>query len=81
MPLLGCGYVGRSPCSDRSALPGDHSGIRQPAISRQVAAMEAAAGYPLFARALGGVRITAAGAAVIERGGACSAPSTRSTAI
>lgn len=41
-------------------------GYSQPAISRQVAAMEAAAGHALFARHAGGVHVTAAGAVVAE---------------
>jgi DNA-binding transcriptional LysR family regulator len=40
-------------------------GYSQPAISRQVAAMEAAAGYRLFAREVRGVSVTPAGAAVV----------------
>jgi DNA-binding transcriptional LysR family regulator len=44
-------------------------GYSQPAISRQVAAMEAAAGYPLFIREPRGVRVSAAGAIVIEHAG------------
>lgn len=44
-------------------------GYSQPAISRQVAAMERAAGHALFARHSGGVRVTAAGAAVVEHAG------------
>src|SRR5690349_10219068 len=42
-------------------------GYSQPAISRQVAAMEAAAGYPLFVREARGVSLTAAGVVVTER--------------
>jgi DNA-binding transcriptional LysR family regulator len=41
-------------------------GYSQPAISRQVAAMEAAVGYRLFARDVRGVSVTPAGAAVVE---------------
>lgn len=41
-------------------------GYSQPAISRQVAAMEAAAGYRLFARTVRGVSVTPAGAVVVE---------------
>jgi DNA-binding transcriptional LysR family regulator len=41
-------------------------GYSQPAISRQVAAMEAAAGYRLFARTVRGVSVTPAGALVVE---------------
>jgi DNA-binding transcriptional LysR family regulator len=44
-------------------------GYSQPAISRQVAAMEAAAGYPLFIREPRGVRVSAAGAIVVEHAG------------
>jgi DNA-binding transcriptional LysR family regulator len=44
-------------------------GYSQPAISRQVAAMEAAAGYPLFIREPRGVRVSAAGAVVVEHAG------------
>lgn len=44
-------------------------GYSQPAISRQVAAMEAAAGYPLFIREARGVRVTPAGATVVEHAG------------
>jgi DNA-binding transcriptional LysR family regulator len=44
-------------------------GFSQPAISRQVAAMEAAAGYPLFVREPRGVRVSAAGAVVVEHAG------------
>jgi DNA-binding transcriptional LysR family regulator len=44
-------------------------GYSQPAISRQVAAMEAAAGYPLFVREPRGVRVSAAGAVVVEHAG------------
>src|SRR5438067_2914031 len=44
-------------------------GYSQPAISRQVAAMEAAAGYPLFIREGGGVRVSPAGAVVVEHAG------------
>ncbi|GAS96692.1 LysR family transcriptional regulator [Mycolicibacterium canariasense] len=40
-------------------------GYSQPAISRQVAAMEAAVGYRLFAREVRGVSLTPAGAAVV----------------
>lgn len=40
-------------------------GYSQPAISRQVAAMEAATGTPLFVRETRGVRLSAAGGAVI----------------
>ncbi|BBY77998.1 LysR family transcriptional regulator [Mycolicibacterium parafortuitum] len=41
-------------------------GYSQPAVSRQVAAMEAAVGYRLFARAVRGVSLTPAGTVVIE---------------
>ncbi|WNG89588.1 LysR family transcriptional regulator [Mycobacterium sp. ITM-2016-00317] len=41
-------------------------GYSQPAVSRQVAAMEAAVGYRLFARAVRGVSVTPAGAVVVE---------------
>jgi DNA-binding transcriptional LysR family regulator len=41
-------------------------GYSQPAVSRQVAAMEAAVGYRLFARDVRGVSVTPAGAAVTE---------------
>lgn len=44
-------------------------GYSQPAISRQVAAMEAAAGHPLFIREPRGVRVSAAGAVVVEHAG------------
>ena len=44
-------------------------GYSQPAISRQVAAMEAAAGYPLFIREPRGVRVSAAGAVVVGHAG------------
>jgi DNA-binding transcriptional LysR family regulator len=44
-------------------------GYSQPAISRQVAAMEAAAGHPLFIREPRGVRVSAAGAIVAEHAG------------
>jgi DNA-binding transcriptional LysR family regulator len=44
-------------------------GYSQPAISRQVAAMEAAAGYPLFVREARGVRVSPAGAIVAEHAG------------
>ena len=44
-------------------------GYSQPAISRQVAAMETAAGYPLFIREPRGVRVSAAGAIVAEHAG------------
>jgi DNA-binding transcriptional LysR family regulator len=44
-------------------------GYSQPAISRQVAAMEAATGYPLFVREPRGVRVSAAGAVVVEHAG------------
>jgi DNA-binding transcriptional LysR family regulator len=44
-------------------------GYSQPAISRQVAAVEAAAGEPLFIREPRGVRVTAAGAVVVEHAG------------
>ncbi|MGI5227686.1 LysR family transcriptional regulator [Actinoallomurus sp. CA-142502] len=44
-------------------------GYSQPAISRQVAAMEAAAGHPLFVREPRGVRVSAAGAVVVEHAG------------
>lgn len=44
-------------------------GYSQPAISRQVAAMEAAAGLPLFIRGARGVSPSAAGAAVLARAG------------
>jgi DNA-binding transcriptional LysR family regulator len=44
-------------------------GYSQPAISRQVAAMEAAAGHPLFIREPRGVRVSAAGAIVVEQAG------------
>ncbi|BBY48291.1 LysR family transcriptional regulator [Mycolicibacterium arabiense] len=44
-------------------------GYSQPAISRQVAAMEAAAGMPLFVRETRGVRLTAAGTAVVNHAG------------
>lgn len=44
-------------------------GYSQPAISRQVAAMEAAAGYPLFIREGRGVRVSPAGAVVVEHAG------------
>ncbi|WP_264015119.1 LysR family transcriptional regulator [[Mycobacterium] manitobense] len=41
-------------------------GYSQPAVSRQVAAMEDAAGYRLFAREVRGVSLTPAGAVVVE---------------
>jgi DNA-binding transcriptional LysR family regulator len=44
-------------------------GYSQPAISRQVAAMEAAAGLPLFVRNARGVSLSVAGAAVVEHAG------------
>jgi DNA-binding transcriptional LysR family regulator len=44
-------------------------GYSQPAISRQVAAIEAAAGYPLFIREARGVRVTPAGAMVVQHAG------------
>lgn len=44
-------------------------GYSQPAISRQVAAMEAAAGAPLFIREGRGVRVSPAGAVVVEHAG------------
>lgn len=44
-------------------------GYSQPAISRQVAAVEAAAGTPLFVRETRGVRVTPAGALVVEHAG------------
>jgi DNA-binding transcriptional LysR family regulator len=44
-------------------------GYSQPAISRQVAAMEAAAGHPLFIREGRGVRVSPAGAVVVEHAG------------
>jgi len=44
-------------------------GYSQPAISRQVAAMEAAAGLPLFVRNARGVSLSAAGATVVEHAG------------
>lgn len=44
-------------------------GYSQPAISRQVAAMEAAAGVPLFVRNARGVSPSAAGAAVVAHAG------------
>ena len=40
-----------------------------PAISRQVAAIEAAAGYPLFIRETRGVRLTPAGVITVQRAG------------
>jgi DNA-binding transcriptional LysR family regulator len=44
-------------------------GYSQPTISRQVAAMEAAAGAPLFVREGRGVRVSPAGAVVVEHAG------------
>ncbi|BBZ27959.1 LysR family transcriptional regulator [Mycolicibacterium madagascariense] len=44
-------------------------GYSQPAISRQVAAMEAAAGLPLFVRTARGVSLSAAGHAVVTHAG------------
>ncbi|KAA2265381.1 LysR family transcriptional regulator [Solihabitans fulvus] len=44
-------------------------GYTQPTISRQVAAMEAAAGAPLFVRAGRGVRLSPAGSVVVEHAG------------
>lgn len=41
-------------------------GYSQPAISRQVAALETAIGYPLFVREGRGVRLSPAGAVVVE---------------
>ncbi|MBO0677091.1 LysR family transcriptional regulator [Mycolicibacterium sp. S2-37] len=41
-------------------------GYSQPAVSRQVAAMESAAGYRLFARTVRGVSVTPAGAVLVE---------------
>lgn len=44
-------------------------GYTQPTISRQVASMEAAAGSPLFIREGRGVRVSPAGAVVVEHAG------------
>ena len=44
-------------------------GYSQPAISRQVAAMESAAGHPLFIREGRGVRLSPAGTVVVEHAG------------
>ena len=44
-------------------------GYTQPTISRQVAAMEAAAGAPLFIREGRGVRVSPAGAVLVEHAG------------
>lgn len=44
-------------------------GYSQPAISRQVAAIEAAAGYPLFIRESRGVRLTPAGVITVQHAG------------
>jgi DNA-binding transcriptional LysR family regulator len=44
-------------------------GYSQPAISRQVAAMEAATGMPLFVREARGVRVSPAGAALVGHAG------------
>ena len=44
-------------------------GYSQPAISRQVAALEAAAGLPLFVRNARGVSLSAAGVAVVDHAG------------
>src|ERR1700748_416764 len=44
-------------------------GYSQPAISRQVAAIEAAAGYSLFIREPRGVRVPPAGAVVVQHAG------------
>src|ERR1700760_3676431 len=44
-------------------------GYSQPAISRQFAAIEAAAGYSLFIREARGVRVTPAGAVVVQHAG------------
>ncbi|GAA4526319.1 LysR family transcriptional regulator [Amycolatopsis samaneae] len=44
-------------------------GYTQPTISRQVAAMETAAGAPLFVREGRGVRVSPAGAVVVEHAG------------
>ncbi|BCY09768.1 LysR family transcriptional regulator [Actinoplanes sp. L3-i22] len=65
--LVGLRVVGQVAATGSFTQAADLLGYTQSAVSRQVAAMEAAAGAPIFERGRRGVTVTAAGEVVIRR--------------